>query len=76
MIIFYVHAGQLMMADEESSSGMKVHMEYLSSGVNQICMGIDWGPDGTVCYAASTGVLLYDPQVKYTVCLPQQFSNS
>ncbi|XP_045134458.1 elongator complex protein 2-like [Portunus trituberculatus] len=53
----------LMMGDENSGSPMKLHTEYLSSGVNQISMGIDWNTDGIVCYAASTGVLLYDPQV-------------
>ena len=61
--MFYVYADPLMMGDETSSSTMKLQTEYLSSGVNQISMGIDWNTNGTVCYAASTGVLLYDPQV-------------
>ncbi|XP_063875782.1 elongator complex protein 2-like isoform X3 [Scylla paramamosain] len=52
-----------MMGDETSSSAMKLRTEYLSSGVNHISMGIDWSTDGIVCYAASTGVLLYDPQL-------------
>ncbi|KAG0727400.1 Elongator complex protein 2 [Chionoecetes opilio] len=46
------------------SGAMKVHTEYLSSGVNQMRLGMDWGTDGTVCYAANTGVLLYDPQLR------------
>lgn len=59
-----------MMVDEAFSSAMKVQVEYLCSGVNQMRMGIDWGTDGTVCYAANTGVLLYDPQVKYISICP------
>ncbi|XP_071540160.1 elongator complex protein 2 [Panulirus ornatus] len=41
---------------------MEARVNYISSGVNQVPLNIDWGPDGTVCYAASTGVLLYDPK--------------
>lgn len=42
---------------------MEVQVEYLSSGINQTPLGINWGPDDMVCMAASTGVLLYDPKL-------------
>ncbi|XP_045624889.2 elongator complex protein 2 [Procambarus clarkii] len=41
---------------------MEATVRYVSSGVNQTPSGITWGLDGTVCYAAGTGVLLYDPK--------------
>lgn len=41
---------------------MEVHVKYLSSGVNQTPEALQWGPDGRILYAASTGVLLYDPK--------------
>lgn len=46
-------------------SDMEVEVEYLSSGINQTPLGINWGPDDMVCMAASTGVLLYDPKVRH-----------
>ncbi|XP_042888414.1 elongator complex protein 2-like isoform X2 [Penaeus japonicus] len=41
---------------------MEVHVKYLSSGVNQTPVALQWGPDGRIVYAGSTGVLLYDPK--------------
>ncbi|KAK8744911.1 hypothetical protein OTU49_000685 [Cherax quadricarinatus] len=41
---------------------MKAGVCYVSSGVNSTPSCITWGLDGTVAYAANTGVLLYDPK--------------